>query len=121
MMQNNDLISRKALMESLCSVSAPTPDESYIVEKCINKVNDAPKIEAVALPCKIGQRVWAIRNFRGVKHAESGIVNEMFFTDQMKLQIVVKYVSRGEWGKTVFATSDEAEAALAKMDRKDDT
>lgn len=80
---------------------------------------DAPTIDAVVSPCKIGQRVWAIRNFKGVKHAESGIVSDMFFTQQMKLQIVVKFVARGEWGKDVFATREEAEAALEERMKKD--
>lgn len=72
-------------------------------------------VEAVVLPCKIGQTVWAIRRFHDKKCATSGIVSEMFFTQQMKLEIVVKFVARGEWGKKVFATREEAEAALAKM------
>ena len=68
----------------------------------------------ISLPCKIGDRVYAIRNYKGVKHAQEGIVAEMFFTLEMKLHIVVKHVARGEWGKTVFATHEEAEAALAE-------
>lgn len=68
----------------------------------------------ISLPCKIGDRVWAIRNYKGIKHAQEGIVAEMFFTPEMKLHIVVKHVARGEWGKNVFATQEEAEAALAE-------
>ena len=42
----------------------------------------------------------------------------MFYTQNMRLMIVVHFVARGEWGKTVFATQEEAEAAIgnAKMD-----
>lgn len=47
------LIDANALMESLCTVNAPTPSESYVVEKCIEKVNDAPTVDAVeVVRCK---------------------------------------------------------------------
>ena len=36
----------------------------------------------------------------------------MYFTKDMSLHIVVKYVARGEFGKTVFLTREEAEAKL---------
>ena len=62
--------------------------------------------------CKIGDEVWAIRNFKGVKHAKRGRVSEMFYTNDMRLMIVVRYISRGEWGKTVFPTQAAAESAL---------
>lgn len=61
-----------------------------------------------ALPCKIGDVAWAIRSFRGVRHAQPGIVSEMFYTDDMELMIVVKHVGRGKWGEDVFATREEA-------------
>lgn len=67
---------------------------------------------ASELPCKIGDTVWCIRNFHGHKHPQKGIVSEMFFTKDMKLQIVVKYVARGIWGKTVFLTREAAEEAI---------
>ena len=67
------------------------------------------------LPCKVGDIVWAIRHYRGVKYAQQGFVNEMFFTKEMKLMIVVKNIARGEFGKTVFLTQEEAEQALAEM------
>lgn len=77
----------------------------------------AQKMGAMEVPCKIGDFVWAIRNFKGRRHPQRGIVSDMFFTKDMKLMIVVKYVARGEWGKTVFATDKEAYAAIcAKMD-----
>lgn len=81
-------------------------------------LESAPTVDAVVLPCKLGDTVWAIRNFRGVKNAVCGKVGEMFYTQNMRLMIVVHFVARGEWGKTVFATQEEAEAAIgnAKMD-----
>ena len=75
-------------------------------------IENAPCIDAIKIPRKIGDRVWAIRSFKGIKHPQDGIVGEMFFTKDMKLHILVKYVARGEWGKTVFATCEEAQAAI---------
>lgn len=66
----------------------------------------------VSLPCKIGDIVWAIRNYHGRKIPQKGIVSEMFFCDGMKLCIVVKHIARGEWGKTVFATCADAKKAI---------
>ena len=68
------------------------------------------------LPCEIGDVVWAIRTYRGVKHAQQGIVSEMFYNKAMELIVVVKHVARGEFGKKVFATQAEAEKALAEME-----
>lgn len=68
------------------------------------------------LPCKIGDEVWGIRNFRGKKHPQRGRVNEMFYRSDMSLLIVVKNICRGEWGKVVFPTY---EAAMAAVERKD--
>lgn len=77
-------------------------------------LEDAPSVDAVEVPCKIGDFVWAIRSFKGHKHPQRGIVSDMYFIKGMKLQIVVKYVARGEWGKTVFATDKEAYAAIGE-------
>lgn len=69
-----------------------------------------------ALPCKIGDTVFAIREFKGVAHVQETKVSEMYFTSDMRLQIVCKYVCRGEWEKRVFRTREEAEAALKERD-----
>lgn len=79
-----------------------------------NAIKNAPEVNAAEVPCKIGDFVWAIRSFRGKKHPQRGIASDMYFTKNMKLQIVVKYVARGEWGKTVFATDKEAYAAIGE-------
>lgn len=70
------------------------------------------------LPCKNGDVVWAIRNYKGIKHVQKGFVNEMFFTQEMKLCIVVKNVARGFWGETIFLTQEEAEKALAERGKE---
>ena len=42
-----EYINRDAALKALAQVSAPTPDESYIVEKCIEKINRLPMMEVV--------------------------------------------------------------------------
>ena len=69
-------------------------------------------------PCKLGDRMWAIRDYKGKKHPQEGIVSEMFFTQNMRLMIVVKNIARGEFGKIVFLTRKEAEKALKKRDNQ---
>lgn len=72
---------------------------------------EAGRKDAVEVPCKIGDVVWGIRNYKGIPTPQMGSVSEMFFVGNMKLCIVVKHVCRGEWGKQVFATHEEAYAA----------
>lgn len=79
---------------------------------CDKAINATPTADALLVPCKVGDLVWAIRNFKGVKHPQTGVVSDMYFTRDMRLQIVVKYVARGEWGKTVFATCEETMDAI---------
>ena len=66
------------------------------------------------LPCKIGDFAWAIRHYKGVPHPQQGRVTEMFFTKDMKLHIVISHIARGEWGKAVFGTEEEARRAIEK-------
>ena len=75
-------------------------------------VNTAPAVNAVEIPCKIGDFVWAIRTFKGVRHPQPGKVSEMYFTQDMRLCIVVSYIARGEWGKTIFPTEEAAAATI---------
>lgn len=66
----------------------------------------------ITLPCQIGDEVWGIRAYKGAKHAQCGRVSEMFFTEDMRLMIAIKHICRGEWGKNIFATRQEAIATL---------
>ena len=60
-------------------------------------------------PCKIGDTVWCIRSYKGVKIPKKGIVSEMFFIgEEMELCIVVENLARGKWGEKVFPTKEEA-------------
>lgn len=65
-------------------------------------------------PCKIGDSVWVLRYYHSKLIPQKGIVSEMkFIGADMTLQIVVKYIGRGEWGKNVFATKKDALNAIA--------
>lgn len=78
----------------------------------INKVDAMPTIDAVELPCKIGDEVWFARQYKCHKHPRKGVVSEMYFGDDMSLHIVVKSIGRGKWGERVFGTCEEAQAAI---------
>ncbi len=75
----------------------------------------ADRLEQLTPPCKIGDKVWALmqRNTGLVPH--HGVVTEMYYTDDGRLGIVVKRCCRGEFGKVVFWTKKEAEAAIKKI------
>lgn len=76
-------------------------------------IDRIPTADVVSLPCKIGDTVWAIRNYHSTKKVMSGKVSEMFFMgEEMRLCIVVKNISRGEWGKDVFGSYEDAEKRL---------
>ena len=68
----------------------------------------------VDLPCKIGDVVWGIRIYHNGLAAKQGEVNQMYFGEDMRLCICVKNVGRGEWGKAVFATQEEAMAEIER-------
>lgn len=67
------------------------------------------------LPCKIGNTAYAIRDYKGVKKIQKSIISEMYYTKNMELMIVAKYVGRGKFGEKIFPTEQEAQAALEKM------
>lgn len=71
----------------------------------------------VDIPCKIGDEVYAIWNFKGARRIKKGTVLEMFFVSdpglyEMKLVIAVGHVCRGCWGEKVFGSHEDALAAL---------
>lgn len=95
----------------------PAPLNEYDIEAMLDIAKTCDEAartleKSVVLPCKIGDKVWAIRNYKGVKQPQESVVSDMFFARNMELMIVVKYVARGIWGKTVFFTREEAERAL---------
>lgn len=73
-------------------------------------------INRLTLPCKVGDEVWAIRTYNGKdRKVIRGKVSEMYYIDKsMRLCIVVKGVSRGEWGDKVFGTYEDALNSISK-------
>ena len=71
----------------------------------------------IDIPCKIGDVVYAIRNFSGTKRVMRGVVTEMFFIShegfyEMRLVIVVGHICRGCWGERIFGSYEDALSAL---------
>lgn len=63
----------------------------------------------IELPCKIGDKVYIIRNHRGIYHVHSGFVTQMYFLPNMELNVTVGNIGRGRVGEKVFLTYDDAE------------
>ena len=110
-----DCLHYEACVDMLQVMGFKVDGAGFMADKKCRMFKDRSRF--VELPCKIGDTVWAIRSFHGKKHPQQGIVSDMYFLSNMELQIVVKYVARGEWGKTVFATCEAAEKALAERSR----
>lgn len=65
--------------------------------------------KSIVLPCAIGDEVYCIRTYNGHRsHPQKGVVSEMYFTNDMRLLIVVRHIGRGFWGDRIFATEEEA-------------
>lgn len=91
-------------------------------------VCDAPTVDAVVLPCKVGSEVfniWQSFDDNGVENFEIYIGEVVSFSIQK--DSIWAYCQYGNglnfwhtvddaFGKTVFLTREEAEAAIAKMD-----
>ena len=71
-------------------------------------LDDAPAVPAIVLPCKVG----GVRDTRIYNKPVKGVVTEIYFRDNMDMCIVVRRLCRGRWGERVFATEQEAQAAI---------
>ena len=112
----DDFISREAavsILNAKADMAVCTNAQPYF-QAAARIIAHLPKAKAITLPCRIGDRVWAIRNYKGILHPQEGIVSDMYFSSNMELVICVKNIARGIWGKTVFATKEEAEAKIAR-------
>lgn len=111
---NDDLISRARLLRD-----PYFREDRYPISHHLRMaIMEQPAVDAEALPCKIGDEVWGIRNYKGTNHPQQGKVDQMYYTDDMRLHIKVKHICIGEWGKKIFPTREEAEASLKR--RADD-
>lgn len=102
-------------------------DEREWLKQCIEQ---ADTVDAVALPCKPGQTIYRVKNREktiSAYTAEGFLYDGAFWkvraTEMVPLWIGNQkkhwYISFSSFGKTVFLTRAEAEAALAER-RSDD-
>lgn len=117
-MIQNDLISRSALIAEHCDGCDALDHGLCNHDVCgaALLIMEAPAVDAVVIPCKIGDTVWAVRRLNGGHLcAMQSVVSEMQFVgSEMRLSITVRGVCRGEWGKTIFATQEEAEGEIKR-------
>ena len=87
-----------------------------VFEKLQHYEDLAEQGKLIELPCKIGDTAYGIRRYKG-RIVKSGTVSEMFYNQDGELIIAIKNVCRGCWGKQIFRTREEAEAALKGADK----
>ena len=67
------------------------------------------------IPCKIGDTVWTIRNYKGQLAPKQGKVSEIWFGPDMELCMAVRHIGRGRWGQNIFLTEADA---LKEIERR---
>lgn len=121
--KNDDLIPRSWLLQEIEHDLGCFEIEKFLQKKAplyadlgdiVRMILAAPKVPAIRVPCREGDQVWVIRNYQGVKHPQQGTVSELTITKDLRLMITVKHIARGEWGKEVFATYEEARRAITE-------
>ena len=122
-MANEKLIPLSEVKKKLTAVRQyfsgyPSTDQDKLARSvaklCMEEVGKIKPVDAVEVPCKIGDTVWCIQNNFGRPSAKQGIVSQMCFVEDMRLSIYVRGLCGGEWGVRVFATREEAEAAIGE-------
>lgn len=109
----HDLLERQK--EMLYSTNRYSDGSTIGLSMAQMSISIAPTVEAVPLPCKVGDEVWCIRDTRIYNKPVKGVVTEIYFRDNMDMCIVVRCLCRGRWGERVFATEQEAQAAIDRM------
>lgn len=121
--KNDDMIHRSWLLQEIEHDLGCFEIEKFLEKKAplyadlgdiVRMIMAAPKVPAIQVPCREGDQVWVIRNYQGVKHPQQGTVSELTITKDLRLMITVKHIARGEWGKEVFATYEEARRAITE-------
>ena len=119
----NDLIERLKLKKKISEVGLHRG-----LQSAMSQCDKAPTVDAVVLPCKVGSEVfniWKSFDDNGVENFEIYIGEVVSFSIQK--DSIWAYCQYGNglnlwhtvddaFGKTVFLTREEAEAAIAKMD-----
>lgn len=108
-----DTLSREALLEWFMPYLHN--NETISPEDLIYDLKVFPSAPPEHLPCFIGGEAWVIRNYCGVRHPQKGKISEMYYDANMRLIVAVKGVARGEWGKSAFATQQEAQQRINEL------
>lgn len=67
------------------------------------------------IPCKLGDEMWGIRYCGYGKYkVYKGKVSEVFFGEDYHLCVVLKGICRGEVGRRIFHTQEEAYNAMER-------
>ena len=83
-------------------------------------IENAPTIDAVVLPCKIGEKVFCINRSKN-EIVEDVVEDYDIWSIKTGVKLRLSLLNHkdyivGEFGETVFLTREEAEVAFAKMD-----
>ena len=106
----HDLLERQK--EMLYSTNRYSDGSTIGLSMAQMSISIAPTVEAVPLPCKVGDEVWCIRDTKVYQKPVKGTVTEIYFRDNMDMCIVVRRLCRGRCGESVFATEQETQAAI---------
>ena len=106
-----NLVSKTVHVKDVCMNIGATPLLEKLAE--LEQAEDEGRLHV--LPCKVGDKVWALRRYHDCIIAREGIVSKMRYSSDMRLVIIVQNVARGYWGEKIFPTREAAEAALKKM------
>lgn len=58
-------------------------DYNIGIDDAEREVDHAPTVEAVPIPCKVGDEVWCVRDTRVYNKPVKGVVTEIYFRDNM--------------------------------------
>lgn len=125
---NNDLISRSGLGIGYANPSVfDKPEYAVGWNAAVKLINEAPAVNAVSFPCKVGDKVFYLFQYsskRILPFVRTARVREIYCLNR-KMQFMVetelldaaekgilKSFSVEDFGKTVFLSKKEAEAAL---------
>lgn len=95
-----------------------SPEEiERLPDAWMEKVKELDSGSLIRLPCKIGDKVWTLKQAgKGGKRVFETKVDQMYFSDDMRLIVRAKYYKPGEIGQYIFLTREEAEAALRRKE-----
>lgn len=72
----------------------------------------------IEIPCKIGDVAYGVKSYKGgIYHAQKGFISEIYFLEDMSLQIAIKQVCRGKFGETIFLNKEEAKEEARRRTR----